>query len=50
MWEITKFKKQQMAKKSLKLFRLFLNGYFDDEVKPHFQFGNAFEFWQLRAV
>lgn len=33
----------KMAKKSLKLFRLFLDGYFDDEFKPHFAFGNAFE-------
>lgn len=31
------------AKKSLKLFKLFLDGYFDDETKSHFMFGNAFE-------
>jgi len=33
----------KLAKKSLKLFYLFLQGYFDDEYKPHFGFGNAFE-------
>jgi hypothetical protein len=33
----------KMAKKSLKLFRLFLDGYFDEDVKSHFMFGNAFE-------
>jgi len=38
------------AKKSLKLFRLFLNGYFDDEYKPHFGFGNAFELALLDRV
>jgi len=31
------------AKKSLKLFYLYRNGYFEDEDKPMFDFGNAFE-------
>lgn len=31
------------AKKSLKLFRLYHEGYFDDERKTQFDFGNAFE-------
>lgn len=34
----------KMAKKSLKLFKMFLDGYFDDDSKKkHFDFGNAFE-------
>ena len=33
----------KMAKKSLKLFYLFLQGYFDNDYKPQFSFGNAFE-------
>jgi hypothetical protein len=38
------------AKKSLKLFKLYLNGYFDDEEKPQFDFGNAFELALLDPV
>ena len=33
----------KMAKKSLKLFKMFLDGYFKDERKKCFDFGNAFE-------
>ena len=31
------------ARKSLKLFKLYQEGYFEDEKKSHFDFGNAFE-------
>lgn len=31
------------AKKSLKLFKMYIDGYFDDTFKNHFDFGNAFE-------
>ena len=33
----------RMAKKSLKNFRLYMEGYYDEERKTHFDFGNACE-------
>lgn len=40
----------KMAKKSLKLFYLFLQGYFEDVYKSHFGFGNAFELALLDKI